>query len=130
PACHEELSRSRYPGDLRPSLIRVGHGAGSGKIGSLQLADPKPGISDECVDLAIQVATAPDLFPDWCEPVLPEGHAGIGSMTMFDKDKPAIVSQDAFDLLESLCRVRYGTQRPRDDGRIDARVREWYWFFG
>jgi hypothetical protein len=56
-----------------------------GKITSLQFADAKSRSFDKLADIAIEVATASNPFPQWREPLLPQGHPGIWSATMFTK---------------------------------------------
>jgi hypothetical protein len=56
-------------------------------MAGLQFGYPKPSGADEFVNLAVEVATASDMLPKWCEPVLPSGDTGIRSMTMFHKNE-------------------------------------------
>src|SRR5436190_10104999 len=66
------------------TLVGVGHRTRSGKIVRREIGDPKTRCLDELVNLPIEMASACDAPPKWREPVLPGGHARIGSAAMFE----------------------------------------------
>ena len=75
------------PNRVRHSLVRVGHWTWSSKIAGFQFSYPKPCGHDEIVNFTIKVATAPDMPPEWRDPVLPDSYARIGSRAMLEKDE-------------------------------------------
>jgi hypothetical protein len=105
-------------------LVRVSHRAWSGNVGGGQLRNLKPGLLDHLVDPTIQVATASDALPEWCESILSHRDARVGRAAMLYKDELTASLQDALHLLERPLRVRNRTQRPRQDNRIDTCIRQ------
>jgi hypothetical protein len=88
-----EDSKSKHASrSLRESLIRVAHRSRSGEIARVQLTHPKPGCTDEFVNLAVEVATSTDTLPQRRNSFLPDSHTNIGRATMFNKNEPSIHS--------------------------------------
>ena len=75
------------PNRLRHSLVHVGHWTWSRKIAGFQFSYPKPCGGDEIVNFTIKLATAPNMLPEWRDPVLPDSDARIGSPAMLQKDE-------------------------------------------
>src|SRR5438876_4223211 len=75
---------------LRKSLVGVSHQTRPWKIARPQLTDFESCRRDKFVDLAIQVAAAPNPLPDRRKSVLPDDDARVRSTAMLDKEQTAI----------------------------------------
>src|SRR3989442_3457275 len=110
---------------IRPARrppVEISERLRSAGVAALNLGDPKSGVTDQVVDLTIQVAAAGESPPRRIETALPTLYAWIRRPPMLDEDQPAPRLQHAPDLTERTARVGNGTQRPRRYRRVGRRI--------
>lgn len=113
--CNLKLRRECY------ALVRVGHRTWTGEITGFQLSNLKSRIQEQFLYGPVEMASACDVLPYRCQPVLPHGHFEIWSTTMLDKNQTAARFQYAPHFIERLCGVRDGTEGPCDHSVVNAR---------
>src|SRR5262249_42556294 len=71
---------------LRQPFVEKRERFGSLEIPSVELADMEPGVSDQGIDLPIQVAATSQPMPQRVQPVLPRLHVAVRREAMLDED--------------------------------------------
>src|SRR6516162_1593906 len=139
--CSVERSRSHFAGGGRGSPGRTPNAGSIGRprdafvhegkrisplhVSGVELFDVKSRRRDEIIDLAVEMTTAAEAFPTWCQAMLPPCYCAVGRQSMLYEQQAAIRTKHAPHFAKRGDDLRDRAQRPSRHHCVENLATEW-----